>query len=99
MSPDEIKCAIEEKGYNFAVIAEALDIHPNNISRVVSRSQTSKKVALRICQVIGKPISEVFGDVPSYQKKINLRDPSVRQEKVNSLKSLFSQPPAQKLAS
>lgn len=70
MDASEIKASLSTRGYSLSLIADAMERSPSLISKVVCRKATSIDVAKAIAKVIGKPLEEVFPDVPGYQRRL-----------------------------
>lgn len=88
MDRDQIRMALGKLGYDFSMLAEAIDKSPSLISKVASRQAKSRFVAESIAKVLGVPIAKVFPDVPEYQ----LLKPASEQERtsrVNELRSIL----------
>ena len=68
MEAEAIKQALHDKGFTFAMIGEALSINSNVVSGVCYRRTTSKQVAEAVAKALGKPVTDVFPDVESYQR-------------------------------
>ncbi|GEA12702.1 hypothetical protein KUL49_30770 [Alteromonas sp. KUL49] len=83
MTPTEIKAELNQRGYSIALLAEVLNKTPVAVGAVINRKLVAKPTAESISKAIGKDVSEVFPDVPSYhtpcraatreQKKIELQ--------------------------
>lgn len=54
------------RGFDFSMIAEALDKSPSLVSKVASRKARSQPVALAIAKALGMEIDEVFPDIDAY---------------------------------
>ena len=88
MDRDQIRMALGKLGYDFSMLAEAIDKSPSLISKVASRQAKSRFVAESIAKVLGMTVAQVFPDVPEYQ----LVKPASEQERttrVNELRSLL----------
>lgn len=88
MNHEEIKAAIYEKGFTLVMIAECINKHPSHISAVIHRRNTSSVIAKAIAKVIGKPVEQVFPDVPAYRCK-QKQAATLKQRKAE-LAALFS---------
>lgn len=69
MKGTDIKQALHKCGVSLAMIAETIQCHPNVLSNVIYRRGISKPAADAIAKVLGKPVTEVFPDVPSYARE------------------------------
>lgn len=67
METHEIKEALKSKGLNYSIVADALGVSPQHVSRVASRRHLSYRVAKALAKSLGKDITEVFPDVPDYE--------------------------------
>lgn len=76
--------ALQAKGINFSIVAEAIGVSTNMVSSVASRKATSRRVAKAISKAIDLPIEQVFPDKPDYHS------PVPRQTKVAALKKDLS---------
>lgn len=54
-------------GYDFSMLAEAIDKSPSLISKVASRQAKSRFVAEAMVKILNRTMAEVFPDVPEYQ--------------------------------
>jgi lambda repressor-like predicted transcriptional regulator len=68
MDPFEIKQGLAKKGCSIAIIARALDLSNTTVSTTIHRKGQSKRAAIAIAKVLGKPVENVFPDVPAYFK-------------------------------
>lgn len=59
MHPADIKASLQKAGKPAVRIAEELGINRSCVTRVI-RGQTSRRVATRIAEVVGKPVSEIW---------------------------------------
>ncbi|RUO43860.1 transcriptional regulator [Aliidiomarina taiwanensis] len=87
--------ALGKLGYDFSMLAEAIDKSPSLISKVASRQAKSRFVAESIAKVLGMSVAKVFPDVPEYQ----LAKPTSQQERttrVNELRSILGSEPREK---
>lgn len=89
MEADTIKQELYAKGYSFAMIGEALSVGANVVSGVCHRRTTSQSVASAIAKVLGKPVTEVFPDVESYNK-VRLPKGTARAKKQAELMHLLA---------
>ncbi|MDI3260065.1 MAG: helix-turn-helix domain-containing protein [Sinobacteraceae bacterium] len=60
MEPVEIRIALLRAGYTQSRVARELGLHPNTVQTVVSGAGTSRRVAKRISEVTGIPISKLW---------------------------------------
>ena len=63
----EIKQALHAKGFTFAMLAQELDCRANVLTAIAYRKNVSRRAADAIAKALGKPVTEVFNDVPSYK--------------------------------
>lgn len=66
MTHDEIKKALKDKGISFSALAKASGKKYQTLTACSMRNAISKPAAQIICAGLGKPIREVFPDVPQY---------------------------------
>jgi len=85
MKPDQIKQALEEKGYSLSIVATALGLNLSHVSSVIYQHTTSYKVASAIAKIIGKPVEAIFPDVSAYTK-----NKDTRSQKVQALRELLA---------
>lgn len=85
MKPEQIKQALEEKGYSLSIVATALGLNLSHVSSVVYQHTTSYKVAAAIAKIIGKPVDVIFPNVPAY-----IRNKDCRAKKVQALRELLA---------
>lgn len=90
MTGAEILKAIRDKGYTLTLIAEVSGTSLGTASGVVHRHTTSKKIATNICKVIGKPLTEVFADVPTYTNPAYITSKREKEEKRAELQQLLA---------
>jgi len=69
MDTDQIKKELAAKGFDFSMVANALDKSPSLVSKVAARKARSRMVAEALAKAIQRPIEEVFPDVPAYHSK------------------------------
>ena len=60
MNPEEIKAAMRMKGTTPAMLADELGVANSSVSQVISGRASSARVAGRIAQIIGKPVSAIW---------------------------------------
>ncbi len=85
MKPEQIKQALEEKGYSLSIVATALGLNLSHVSSVIYQHTTSYKVAAAIAKIIGKPVDVIFPDVPAY-----IKNKDCRAKKVQALRELLA---------
>ncbi len=66
MESKQIKKELAARGFDFSMLAEAIDKSPSLVSKVASRKATSRFVAMAIAKALEKSITEVFPDVEAY---------------------------------
>jgi lambda repressor-like predicted transcriptional regulator len=89
MNGQEIKQALHAKGFSLAMIAEAIECHPNVLSNVIYRRGISKPAADAIAKVLGTPVTDLFPDVPSYART-RLPSGKAKAEKQATLQQLLA---------
>ena len=90
MDKNQIKKALAEKGYDFSIVAHAIERSPSLISKVVARQARSRIVAMALAKAIDKPIQEVFPDVEEYHNPLPTSS-SGRARKAAELAKLLSE--------
>ncbi|WP_199525394.1 helix-turn-helix domain-containing protein [Pseudoalteromonas sp. bablab_jr011] len=85
MKPDEIKQALDEKGYSLSILAAALGLNLSHVSSVLYQHTTSYKVASAIAKIIELPVEQVFPGVPAYTK-----NKDTRSKKIQALRELLA---------
>lgn len=81
MTGSEIIKAIRAKGFTLTLLAEASGAQLSTVSGVVHRHTTSKRIAVNICKVLGKPVDEVFADVETYTNPAYITSRLQKEEK------------------
>lgn len=89
MDTHEIQAALKIQGLNFSIIADALDVTPQHISRTASREAYSHRAARAIAKALGKTMAEVFPDVERYRAPPR-PSKSIRRAKVIELKKTLA---------
>ena len=84
MDSSEIRAELKAKGLNFSMIAEALEVSPQHVSRVARRKENSRRVALALAKAIGKTVKSVFPDKPEYARPP--ATPAARKRAVRQLR-------------
>ena len=78
MKPEEIKAEIQARGFTYQMIGKELGVPSSTISAVVLRNSTSTRIADALSKILQKPISEIFPDVKTYERKA--KRPAKQQE-------------------
>lgn len=60
MHPEEIKAAMRIAGTTPAMLADELEVAPSSVSQVIAGLIRSKRIQLRISQIIGKPVDVIW---------------------------------------
>ena len=60
MHPAYIRAALHEKKFPPIRIAERLDVYPSAVSGVINGKVRSRRIALEVSRVVGKPISVLW---------------------------------------
>lgn len=89
MDTHEIQSELKTQGLNFSIIADALEVTPQHISRTASRDAYSHRVAKAIAKALGKTVAEVFPEVERYRAPPRPTK-SVRRAKVTELKKTLA---------
>jgi len=66
MTYEEILQAIKDAGYNVNIIAELTNRSRTSVYKVFQREMVSHHIAVSVCALLEKPITEVFPDVNEY---------------------------------
>lgn len=79
MTADQIKNLIKGKGASLRDIAEAADVSPSTVCRVVSGDMKSRRLAQVISRFLGKRIDDLWPDAypQQYSRRSSMQ---VRQE-------------------
>ncbi|AFY60323.1 helix-turn-helix domain-containing protein [Synechococcus sp. PCC 6312] len=64
MHPEDIKAELRKKGFTGASIARNLGLTRSTVSSVVRRKGRSAKVEVEISRILGKPVEEIFPEIP-----------------------------------
>ncbi|MRJ41059.1 helix-turn-helix domain-containing protein [Idiomarina sp. FenBw--71] len=88
MDSAKIKKELRRRGFDYSMLAEALNKSPSLISKVVARKAKSQPVALAIAKALELEIEEVFPDVEAYHHKP--LTPAEREQKQQELKALLN---------
>ena len=60
MHPEDIKAHLRKKRSSSAAIARALQVEPGTVSNVIHGRHASRRIALKIAETIGKPVSALW---------------------------------------
>jgi ribosome-binding protein aMBF1 (putative translation factor) len=66
MDSKQIKKELAARGFDFSMLAEAIDKSPSLVSKVASRKATSRLVAVAIAKALERPVADIFPDVDAY---------------------------------
>ena len=66
MESKQIKKELAARGFDFSMLAEAIDKSPSLVSKVAARKATSRYVAVAIAKALELSVVEVFPDVEAY---------------------------------
>lgn len=75
MNKDEIYKQLKDKGLNFSMIAESLDVSKQAVHRVISNGKGSKRIATAIAEVCDCSLEDIF---PFYAKR--MEEKSLRKQ-------------------
>lgn len=89
MQSQEILAALKTKKLNFSLVAEAIKVTPQYVSRIAARKETSYRIADALAKSIDQEITAVFPDVEAYQKPQQSRK-KVRAEKLAKLRQVIA---------
>lgn len=67
MESKQIKKELAARGFDFSMLAEAIDKSPSLVSKVAVRKATSRYVAVAIAKALELSVVEVFPDVEAYR--------------------------------
>lgn len=68
MDAKRIRELLHAKGYNFTRIAKVVGMSDVYVAMVADRKRHSHLIAVAIATAIGRPINQVFPDVPQYHE-------------------------------
>lgn len=88
MDTDQIKKELAKLGFDFSMLAKALNKSPSLISKVAARKARSQEVAEALAKVLKRPVAEVFPDVEAYQQQP--RTKASKQKKQHELNALLN---------
>ena len=89
MRSHEILAALKTENLNFSIVAEAIKVSPQYVSRVAARKETSYRIANALAKSINKEITVVFPDVEAYQKPPQTRKKD-RADKLVKLRQVIA---------
>jgi lambda repressor-like predicted transcriptional regulator len=71
--PADIKASLEKCGYRPAMVARDLKVSKGTVSRVIAGKNKSKRIAKRISEALGTPVSVLwpgkYSDTPAARRK------------------------------
>ncbi len=73
MNYSEIYEALKAKDLNWSLSAKAIGCSTSHLMNVAARRAESKSVAKSLSFLIDKPLSDVFPDIPRYQKDLRAK--------------------------
>lgn len=88
MDSKQIKMELAARGFDYSMLAEAIDKSPSLVSKVASRKATSRFVAAAIAKALEKSVTEVFPDVDAY--RVTLVSDEERKQKQRELVALLN---------
>ena len=88
MESKQIKKELAARGYDFSMLAQAIEKSPSLVSKVASRKATSRFVAAAIAKALEKSIHDVFPDVEAYHTGVVNSDE--RKQKQRELVALLN---------
>lgn len=89
MDKKQIKKELAKRGFDYSMLADALNKSPSLISKIVGRKAKSRPVANAIAKVLGMDIKEVFPDVEEYHTEARPANEAEREKRLSNLKSLL----------
>lgn len=60
MHPEDIKALLRKKGSSSAAVSRQLAVEPGTVSNVIHGRYASKRIAQRISNLIGEPVSKLW---------------------------------------
>ena len=69
MHPEEIKAAMRIAGTTPAMLADELQVAPSSVSQVIAGLIRSKRIQLRISQIISKPVDVIWPKKPAVLRR------------------------------
>lgn len=91
MSGDKIHQSLRSQNLTYSDLARLLGVTVQHISGVCHRKTYSARVAKAIAVAIGKPLVEVFPDVPQYFNKVRQIDPKARAAGIEKVRKSLAQ--------
>jgi ribosome-binding protein aMBF1 (putative translation factor) len=88
MDSKQIKTELAVRGFDFSMLAQAINKSPSLVSKVASRKATSRPVAVAIAKALERQLHEVFPDVQMYQQPQQSTDE--RRQKQRELVALLN---------
>ncbi|HET8817690.1 MAG TPA: helix-turn-helix transcriptional regulator [Pseudidiomarina sp.] len=86
MDNTEIKKELAKRGFDYSMLAAALQKSPSLVSKVAARKARSQVVAQAIAKALGKSIEDVFPDVDAYHlPALNAELKEQKQAELNAL--------------
>lgn len=82
MNAEKIYQALNDKGLNASIIAEAINVLPQSVAVVIRTGKGSKRIANAVATVLDLPLEKVF---PFYAEKEKIK--ADRQHKAQVLKN------------
>jgi len=68
MNSNEILSALKTNGLNFSIVADALGVSPQYVSRVASGKFHSYRVAAALAVAVDRSITDVFPNISEYKQ-------------------------------
>lgn len=73
MTAQDIQNALEQRGYNFAIVAEALGVTPSAVHQTATGRSRSARIANALAIATGKPLAELFPDLTNHKPRTDKR--------------------------
>ena len=74
-------CGLSQKG-----LSDIAEIHPNTISRIVKGGNPDKETAKKLCKVLGCHMDDIFSEVWTKNKVVNMEDERRKRLQKNNSK-------------
>lgn len=91
LSGDDLLQSLHDVGLTFSDLAKLLRVTPQHVRGVAHRKTYSARIAKAIAVAIGKPLVDVFPDVPQYFENKPVVDPKVRASRLKAVKNLITE--------
>lgn len=89
MDKNQLKKELALLGYDFSMLAQALNRSPSLISKVAGRQAKSRVVAEAFAKLLNRPVTEIFPDVPEYSNDVPTSKAS-REARTEQMKRILA---------